>query len=97
MVDKSMVKGLSEVVVRTDTVCAGCQFGKAHQLPYQQSKYRAKEPLELVHSDVFGQIKEASFYKWRQRRKVKEKGVTNPNVKAAAHNQVIGKQELREV
>lgn len=61
MVDKSMVKGLSEVEVRTDTVCAGCQFGKAHQLPYQQSKYRAKEPMELVHSDVFGQIKEASI------------------------------------
>jgi transposase InsO family protein len=61
MVERSMVKGLPGVEVRTDTVCAGCQFGKAHQLPYQQSKYRAKEPLELVHSDVFGPIKQASI------------------------------------
>jgi hypothetical protein len=42
-------------------VCAGCQFGKAHKLPYQQSQYRAKEPLELVHSDVFGPVRKTSI------------------------------------
>lgn len=47
---KSMVGGFSEVEVQTDTICVGCQFGKAHQFPYQPSKYQAKEPLELVHS-----------------------------------------------
>jgi hypothetical protein len=35
---------------REITVCDGCQYGKAHQLTYQESKFRAKEPLELVHS-----------------------------------------------
>nr|CAD1841788.1 unnamed protein product [Ananas comosus var. bracteatus] len=39
----------------------GCQFGKAHPLPYTEFKYRAKEPLELVHSDVFGPVKQTSI------------------------------------
>lgn len=61
MVEKSMVKGLSNIEVRTDTICTSCQFGKSHQLPFQQSKYKAKEPLELVRSDVFGPVKHASI------------------------------------
>ena len=42
-------------------VCAGCQYGKVHQLAYEESKFKAKEPLELVHSNVFGPIKEPSI------------------------------------
>uniref|UniRef100_A0A2N9IT58 Integrase catalytic domain-containing protein n=1 Tax=Fagus sylvatica TaxID=28930 RepID=A0A2N9IT58_FAGSY len=61
MVKKSMLKGLPQLDVRTDTVCAGCQYGKAHQLPYEESKFKAKEPLELVHSDVFGPVKQPSI------------------------------------
>ncbi|KAE8695620.1 tir-nbs resistance protein [Hibiscus syriacus] len=49
MVKKSMLKGLPQLDVRTDMVCAGCQYGKA------------KEPLELVHSDVFGPVKQQSI------------------------------------
>jgi hypothetical protein len=40
-------------------VCVGCQYGKAHQLPYEESKFKAKKPLELVNSDVFGLMKQA--------------------------------------
>ncbi|KAE8722922.1 putative LRR receptor-like serine/threonine-protein kinase [Hibiscus syriacus] len=36
-------------------------YGKAHQLPYDESKFKAKEPLELVHSDVFGPVKQQSI------------------------------------
>ena len=61
MVKKSMLKGLPQLDVRTDTVCVGCQYGKAHQLPYEESKFKAKEPLELVHSDVFGPVKQQSI------------------------------------
>ncbi|KAE8676041.1 hypothetical protein F3Y22_tig00111634pilonHSYRG00007 [Hibiscus syriacus] len=61
MVKKSMLKGLPQLDVRTNTVCAGCQYGKAHQLPYNESKFKAKEPLELVHSDVFGPVKQQSI------------------------------------
>ncbi|KAE8704364.1 PLAC8 family protein [Hibiscus syriacus] len=61
MVKKSMLKGLPQLDVRTNTVCAGCQYGKAYQLPYDESKFKAKEPLELVHSDVFGPVKQQSI------------------------------------
>ena len=54
MMKKTMLKGLPQLVVRAETVCAGCQYGKAHQLPYEDSKYKTQAPLELVHSDVFG-------------------------------------------
>lgn len=55
-----MLKGLSELNIREDTICARCQYGKAHQLPFEESAFRAKQPLELVHSDVFGPIKQLS-------------------------------------
>ncbi|KAG6790464.1 hypothetical protein POTOM_006618 [Populus tomentosa] len=61
MMKKSMLKGLPQLEVRTDTVCARCQYGKAHQLPYEESKFKANKPLELVHSDVFGPVKQASI------------------------------------
>ncbi|KAG6476438.1 hypothetical protein ZIOFF_065679 [Zingiber officinale] len=61
MMQKSMLKGLPQLDIRTDTICAGCQYGKAHQLPYQESNFKAKEPLELVHSDVFGPVKQSSI------------------------------------
>uniref|UniRef100_A0A2N9I9Z4 Kinesin motor domain-containing protein n=1 Tax=Fagus sylvatica TaxID=28930 RepID=A0A2N9I9Z4_FAGSY len=47
MMNKSLVKGLPQLECREDIVCAGCQYGKAHQLPYQESKFSAKEPLEF--------------------------------------------------
>jgi GAG-pre-integrase domain len=58
--EKSMMKCLPEVEVQTDIVCVGCQFGKAHQLPFEQSKFRAKKSLELVHSNVFSLIRQTS-------------------------------------
>ena len=61
MMKKAMLKDLPQLDVREDVICAGCQYGKAHQLPYVESKFRAKEPLELVHSDVFGRVKQASI------------------------------------
>jgi transposase InsO family protein len=61
MMNKSLVKGIPQLECREDKVYVGCQYGKAHQLPYQESKFRAKEPLELVHSDVFGRVKQSSI------------------------------------
>ncbi|KAL5769820.1 hypothetical protein ACOSP7_013974 [Xanthoceras sorbifolium] len=61
IVKKSMLKGLPQLDVRMDTVCAGCQYGKAHQLPYEESTFKSKKPLELVHSDVFGPVKQPSI------------------------------------
>ena len=51
------LRGLPNIDVRIDVVCAGCQYGKAHKLPYKESSFRAKQPLELIHSDVFRKVK----------------------------------------
>ncbi|XXG49381.1 hypothetical protein AAC387_Pa02g3583 [Persea americana] len=61
MMDKSMVKGLPQLEVHKDTVCEGCQYGKAHQQPYTEAKYQAKKPLEIIDSDVFGPVKQQSI------------------------------------
>ena len=31
-----------------------------NQLPYEESSFRAKQPLELIHSGVFGKVKQSS-------------------------------------
>lgn len=61
MMEKHVVKGLPDLDIRTDMVCAGCQYGKAHQLPYKESQHQSKVPLELIHSDVFGPVKQISL------------------------------------
>lgn len=34
--------------------CEACQLGKVHKLPFKNSDSRALEPLDLIHSDVWG-------------------------------------------
>ena len=58
MMKKTMLKGLPQLDVRAKNVCAECQYGKAHQLLYEDSKFKTQAPLELVHSDVFGRVKQ---------------------------------------
>ncbi|CAL1355030.1 unnamed protein product [Linum trigynum] len=50
MMKKSMLKGLPQLDIRDDIVCAGCQYGKAHQLPYEDSKFKSN----VIHFRVFG-------------------------------------------
>ncbi|KAM0065667.1 putative RNA-directed DNA polymerase [Helianthus debilis subsp. tardiflorus] len=61
IVKRNLVAGIPDVEVKKNMVCAGCQYGKAHQLPYESSNYHATKPLELVHSDVFGPVKQKSI------------------------------------
>jgi len=61
MMKRSMLKGLPQLEVAKDTVCAGYQYGKAHQLPFKESKFKVNEPLELVYSGVFGPVKQDSI------------------------------------
>ena len=60
-----MLNGLPQLDVKEDVVFAGCQFGKAHQLPYEESKFKAKVPLELIHSDLFVPVKQPSVSGYR--------------------------------
>ncbi|KAA0035381.1 putative mitochondrial protein [Cucumis melo var. makuwa] len=61
IINKFVLKGLPQLDIREDMVCASCQYGKAHQLQFKESKFRAKQPLELVHSNVFGPVKQSSL------------------------------------
>ncbi|BES91891.1 Hydra magnipapillata [Nesidiocoris tenuis] len=45
-------------------LCEGCQYGKAHRLPFG-SRERAKQPAELIHTDVCGPFeKSVSGFKY---------------------------------
>ena len=60
MMTKSSLRGLPNLDVHIDVVCDGCQYKKVHQLPYEESSFRAKQPLEFIHSDVFRKVKQSS-------------------------------------
>ena len=42
-------------------VCAGCQFGKSHRLPFQTSVNHASSMFQLVHSDLMGLTSSPSY------------------------------------
>ncbi|KAD5961360.1 hypothetical protein E3N88_12833 [Mikania micrantha] len=61
MMNKGLVNGLPKFQVQSGLVCAGCQYGKAHQLPYKPATVHSKGPLDLVHTDVFGPVNKKSI------------------------------------
>ncbi|KAK0595628.1 hypothetical protein LWI29_008485 [Acer saccharum] len=62
MVQKSLVKDLPNLKFFDNRgVCEGCQYGKAHRLPFDRSFSKSKAPLERIHSDVYGRIIIASY------------------------------------
>ena len=59
--NKRMVHGLPQIDL-VDGVCEDCQFGKQHRSSFpSESSWRAKKPLELIHSDLCGPMPVASF------------------------------------
>lgn len=50
---KNMVIGLPEIEAKTQ-VCEGCIYGKMHRLPFPKTSWRAREPLEVIHTDIWG-------------------------------------------
>ena len=53
---KEMVRGLPKID-QVEEICEAFQLGKQHRDPFpQQSSWRAKRPLELVHSDLCGKM-----------------------------------------
>jgi len=50
-----MVDGMGKKFRSTVGVCEACLEGKQHRQPSHQLATRAKEPLELIHSDVWAQ------------------------------------------
>ncbi|XP_047337084.1 uncharacterized protein LOC124940600 [Impatiens glandulifera] len=59
---KKFVEGLLEDLrIEEGSVCEGCQYGKAHQLPFDNSISKSKGPLNRVHSDLMGQTRTVSY------------------------------------
>jgi histone deacetylase 1/2 len=57
--NKVLEKVLKNCNVKTSpndhfSFCEACQFGKLHLLPFKSSSSHAKEPLDLIYSDVWG-------------------------------------------
>ena len=58
---KNMVKGLP-LINKTNRVCEGFIFGKQHRETFPVGKsYRARSPLEIVHSDICGPMQTTSI------------------------------------
>jgi len=60
--NKDLVRGFDCNKIEKDTKCVVCMKSKAHVMPYPNaSESRAKEKLQLVHTDVCGPFKTASI------------------------------------
>jgi transposase InsO family protein len=51
---------LNEKNTKGRTVCHGCNLGKMHKLPFNQSAFKSRRIGELIHSDVVGPMQTAS-------------------------------------
>lgn len=59
---KKLLNGVPDIKgVNKGVVCQGCQYGKSHVLPFNNSKNRRKNPFELVHADLMGPTKTPSY------------------------------------
>ena len=56
LVRDQMVRGLEEGVKGDFGVCTGCKMGRSSDKnhPRKDPEYRAKVPLELIHTDIAG-------------------------------------------
>eukprot|EP00253_Pinus_taeda_P025292 PITA_25292 len=58
---KGMVKGLP-LIDKPDNLCEGCILGKQHREVFPSGKsIRAKAPLEIIHSDLYGPMQAPSL------------------------------------
>ena len=66
MINKNLVDGLPHITsFGSGALCEGCQYGKAHRLPFDRSQTRYEAPLELIHSDVMGPTRTPTFSGYR--------------------------------
>jgi hypothetical protein len=53
---RKMVTGLPNIQVERDCVCKGCSLGKNTKGSFTRSDSRSKGVLDIIHSDVCGQM-----------------------------------------
>ena len=63
LVREQMVRGLEEGVKGEFGMCRGCKLGRASDIkhPRKDPEFRAKEQLELIHTDIAGPFKPAAI------------------------------------
>jgi hypothetical protein len=61
LASKELVQRFDYNVTNSIGFCETCTGGKLHRSRFETSKSQTKEPLELVHSDVCGKMKEKSL------------------------------------
>ena len=49
---KNTIGGPNQITVAPMSACEGCEKGKSKRLPFPSSRSRAKQPLDLVHSNL---------------------------------------------
>ena len=49
---KNTIGGPIQITIAPTSACGGCEKGKSKRHPFPSSKSRAKQPLDLVHSNV---------------------------------------------
>lgn len=54
IVQKILAQFNLPVSSRDNAICDACQYAKNHRLPFQLSSSISTDPLELIHSDVWG-------------------------------------------
>eukprot|EP00253_Pinus_taeda_P020988 PITA_20988 len=64
---KGMIEGMSNSSLDFD-FCENCVYGKKIRVSFPFGGKKAKQMLELVHSDVFGPVKVSSLAKWSCRK-----------------------------
>ena len=64
LVNKQSVQGLPNLTFEKK-FCEGCVIAKHARNSFGKAKYRAKKPLELIHTDICGPITPGSFSKKR--------------------------------
>ncbi|KAJ0795409.1 putative RNA-directed DNA polymerase [Helianthus annuus] len=58
----NVVKGLPKISKTSHDLCEGCLFGKHTRKPFpKKSKWRASQPLQLIHSDICGHMRTNSI------------------------------------
>ncbi|GJV79507.1 retrovirus-related pol polyprotein from transposon TNT 1-94 [Tanacetum coccineum] len=90
---KEMVKGLDQID-HPNQVCEGCLLRKhARSLFLKESTSRAKEPLQLIHTDLYGPITPPSHaFKKFKAMVEKEKGLKIKSMRSDRGGEFLSKE-----
>ena len=61
MCKKKLIEGMPEKLEQVQLKCGACMQNKQHNVPIQSNRSRAREILELVHTDLNGTYKNTGF------------------------------------